>query len=100
MTDSNHTTDFALMNQLLFEGKHKQVKQMTEEALAEGIDVMSVLEDGLIAGMRVVGFTGGSHSWPGHADMLTEAGADTVITRFADLARVAEALMQWEGLPD
>ena len=25
------------------------------------------------AGMRVIGFTGGSHSYPGHADILTEA---------------------------
>ncbi len=47
--------DYALMNQLLFEGKHKIVQQMTEEALAEGLDVAAVLEDGLIAGMRVVG---------------------------------------------
>lgn len=47
--------DYALMNQLLFEGKHKIVKQMTEDALAEGRDVAEVLEDGLIAGMRVVG---------------------------------------------
>ena len=27
--------DYALMNQLLFEGKHEVVKQMTEAALAE-----------------------------------------------------------------
>jgi len=47
--------DYAVMNQLLFEGKHKLVKQMTEDALAEGRDVAEVLEDGLIAGMRVVG---------------------------------------------
>ena len=47
--------DYAEMNQLLFEGKHKIVKQMTEDALAEGRDVAEVLEDGLIAGMRVVG---------------------------------------------
>jgi 5-methyltetrahydrofolate--homocysteine methyltransferase len=44
-----------LMNQLLFEGKHEPVKKMTEDALAEGRPVMEVLEDGLIAGMRVVG---------------------------------------------
>jgi 5-methyltetrahydrofolate--homocysteine methyltransferase len=43
------------MNQLLFEGKHEQVKQMTEQALAEGRPAAEVLEDGLIAGMRVVG---------------------------------------------
>jgi 5-methyltetrahydrofolate--homocysteine methyltransferase len=47
--------DYALMNQLLFEGKHKEVKAMTEQALAEGRPVDEVLEDGLIAGMRVVG---------------------------------------------
>ena len=47
--------DYALMNQLLFEGKHEPVKQMTEAALAEGRPAMEVLEEGLIAGMRVVG---------------------------------------------
>ena len=47
--------DYALMNQLLFEGKHEPVKQMTEQALADGRQAMEVLEDGLIAGMRVVG---------------------------------------------
>jgi len=47
--------DYAEMNQLLFEGKHKVVKQMTEDALADGRPVEEVLEDGLIAGMRVVG---------------------------------------------
>jgi 5-methyltetrahydrofolate--homocysteine methyltransferase len=47
--------DYALMNQLLFEGKHEPVKKMTEDALAEDRPVMEVLEDGLIAGMRVVG---------------------------------------------
>src|SRR5512134_503465 len=47
--------DYALMNQLLFEGKHEPVKKMTEDALAEGRSAMEVLEEGLIAGMRVVG---------------------------------------------
>jgi 5-methyltetrahydrofolate--homocysteine methyltransferase len=47
--------DYAVMNQLLFEGKHHEVKRMTDEALALGIPAMEVLEDGLIAGMRVVG---------------------------------------------
>ena len=47
--------DYALMNQLLFEGKHEPVKQMTDAALAEGRPAMEVLEEGLIAGMRVVG---------------------------------------------
>jgi 5-methyltetrahydrofolate--homocysteine methyltransferase len=48
-------TDYAVMNQLLYEGKHKDVKAMTEEAIASGLPVDEVLEDGLIAGMRVVG---------------------------------------------
>jgi 5-methyltetrahydrofolate--homocysteine methyltransferase len=47
--------DYALMNQALFEGRHDAVRQMTEEALAEGRPAMEVLEDGLIGGMRVVG---------------------------------------------
>ncbi len=47
--------DYAKMNQLLFEGKHKIVKQMIEDALADGRPVKEVLDDGLIAGMRVVG---------------------------------------------
>jgi len=47
------------------------------------------------AGMRVIGFTGGAHSWPGHADALTEAGAETVIRRWGDLAAVLSALSGW-----
>jgi HAD superfamily hydrolase (TIGR01509 family) len=47
------------------------------------------------AGMRVIGFTGASHSWPGHADRLTEAGAETVIRRMADLQPVLAALSEW-----
>jgi 5-methyltetrahydrofolate--homocysteine methyltransferase len=48
-------TDYALMNQRLYEGKAADVKQMTEEALAEGLAVEDVLQEGLIAGMSVVG---------------------------------------------
>ena len=50
---------------------------------------------GRVAGMRVVGFTGASHSYPSHADQLTEAGAETVINRLADLPAVFEALGNW-----
>ena len=52
------------------------------------------------AGCRVVGFTGGAHTWPSHADVLTEAGAETVIKRFSDLPKVAEAFMAWGGLAE
>ncbi|MBO6725879.1 MAG: HAD family hydrolase [Rhizobiaceae bacterium] len=47
------------------------------------------------AGMRVIGFTGGSHSYPGHSDVLTEAGAETAINRWADLGPVLDALSVW-----
>jgi HAD superfamily hydrolase (TIGR01509 family) len=53
-----------------------------------------------LSGARVVGFTGGRHTWPGHADKLTEAGAETVIHRFADLPAVAAAFKEWGGLVD
>ncbi len=47
--------DYAEMNQLLFEGQHEALKRMTEEALAAGRPPTEVLEEGLIAGMAVVG---------------------------------------------
>jgi 5-methyltetrahydrofolate--homocysteine methyltransferase len=47
--------DYALMNQCLYEGKAKDVEQMTKDALAEGRSVQEVLSAGLIAGMSVVG---------------------------------------------
>ncbi len=47
------------------------------------------------AGMRVIGFTGAAHSYPGHADALTEAGAETVIRRWADFPAVVAALSDW-----
>ena len=50
------------------------------------------------AGMRVIGFTGGGHSWPGHADKLTEAGAETVINRMSDLNAVIRVLSEWRDV--
>ncbi|MFP3442613.1 hypothetical protein R0K18_33255, partial [Pantoea sp. SIMBA_133] len=47
------------------------------------------------AGMRVIGFTGGSHIQPGQADLLMEAGAETVIHRHQDLNVVIAALSEW-----
>ncbi len=49
------------------------------------------------AGMRTIGFTGASHTYPGHADALTEAGAETVIRRWADLKGVVTALSEWSA---
>src|SRR6266481_3254599 len=47
--------DYALMNQCLYEGKAQEVGQMTIDALAEGRPVQEILNEGLIAGMSVVG---------------------------------------------
>jgi len=47
--------DYALMNQYLYEGNAKEVEQRTKDALAEGRAVQEILNEGLIAGMSVVG---------------------------------------------
>ncbi|HUS38423.1 MAG: corrinoid protein [Pirellulales bacterium] len=47
--------DYTEMNQWLYEGKAPRVKEMTEQALEEGRDVEEILQEGLIAGMSVVG---------------------------------------------
>lgn len=47
--------DYSYMNQLLFEGKAKEVKELTQKAIDDGRDVHEVLNEGLIAGMSVVG---------------------------------------------
>ena len=47
--------DYAAMNQFLYEGKQAPVRDLTEAALGEGCTPEEVLEDGLIAGMSVVG---------------------------------------------
>ena len=39
------------------------------------------------AGMRAIGFTGGSHCRPSHADHLRQLGALEIITDFSELAR-------------
>lgn len=48
-------TDYALMNQFLYEGKAPKVKELTELALAAGREAEEILQEGLIAGMSVVG---------------------------------------------
>lgn len=47
--------DYAQINQFLYEGNAKEVDRLVREALAEGRPVDEVLNDGLIAGMSVVG---------------------------------------------
>ncbi|MDB5297645.1 MAG: hydrolase, partial [Phycisphaerales bacterium] len=43
------------------------------------------------AGMRVFGFTGGTHCRPGHRDRLLEAGAERVIGRMDELETLVPA---------
>ncbi len=47
--------DYAQLNQCLYEGNAKEVDRLVREALAGGRPVDEVLNDGLIAGMSVVG---------------------------------------------
>lgn len=49
------------------------------------------------AGMRVVGFIGGSHTYPTHAEKLMEAGAETTINKLSDFPAVVDALKSWDG---
>ncbi|MCO6186818.1 HAD family hydrolase [Rhizobium sp. L1K21] len=61
-------------------------------------DSVHGIEGARSAGMRVIGFTGGSHTYPSHSDKLTEAGAETVISRMVDLPPVIGALSEWAGI--
>jgi HAD superfamily hydrolase (TIGR01509 family) len=51
------------------------------------------------AGMRVIGFTGGKHSFAGHGDRLIDAGAETVVSRFTEIPAMVDAFEVWAG-PD
>ena len=53
------------------------------------------VEAAVAAGMRPIGFTGGSHSYPGHAETLMAAGAETTVNRMVDLAPTINALKSW-----
>ncbi|MEZ5800987.1 MAG: hypothetical protein R3D29_11675 [Nitratireductor sp.] len=46
---------------------------------------------------RASSIYGGKHSYPMHGDMLSEAGAETVIAKFADLPAVIDAFAAWDG---
>ncbi|MGI9401833.1 MAG: HAD family hydrolase [Rhizobiaceae bacterium] len=51
-----------------------------------------------LAGARIVGFTGGRHSYPAHGDQLLDAGAETVIASFGGLPALVDAFSQWAGM--
>jgi HAD superfamily hydrolase (TIGR01509 family) len=44
------------------------------------------------AGMRVIGFVGGSHCGPGHAEKLRQVGAQAVIERMTDLPGAVQTI--------
>ncbi|WP_200939539.1 HAD family hydrolase [Aureimonas sp. Leaf454] len=48
-------------------------------------DSVAGVTAGLAAGMEVVGFTGGLHAYPGHAEALLKAGAVEVVAHMRDL---------------
>ncbi len=60
-------------------------------------DSASGVKAGVAAGMAVIGFVGADHTWPGHAEVLMQAGAMTTVNRHADLAETIAALQAWEG---
>ncbi|NDW07384.1 HAD family hydrolase [Jiella pacifica] len=49
-------------------------------------DSVAGVHAGLAAGMRVIGFTGGLHSYSGHAAALLAAGAVEIVTNMCDLS--------------
>lgn len=55
------------------------------------------VQAGVAAGFRVIGFTGGDHTYLGHCDDLMDAGAETVIANHKDLPEVISALESWKS---
>lgn len=47
--------DLQAMSQYLQQGKAKEVKELTQQAIDEGTDVKEILESGLMSGMDVIG---------------------------------------------
>jgi HAD superfamily hydrolase (TIGR01509 family) len=59
-------------------------------------DSVAGVTGAVAAGMRVVGFTGASHSWPGHGEALMDAGALTIVKRLSQVPATLEALRAWQ----
>ena len=57
-------------------------------------DSVAGVQAALAAGMRVIGFIGGGHCGPDHAERLRQAGAPLVIDRMADLPDAVRRAMR------
>ncbi len=55
-------------------------------------DSTAGVQAAVAAGMRVIGFTGGGHCGPDHADKLRQAGATAIVARMADLPAAVKSL--------
>lgn len=55
-------------------------------------DSLAGIQAARAAGMRVIGFTGGGHCGPGHADSLRDVGATTIVAHMADLPQAVATL--------
>ncbi|NBJ11305.1 HAD family hydrolase [Microvirga arsenatis] len=55
-------------------------------------DSAAGVQGALAAGMRVIGFAGGAHCGPDHAEKLRQAGAHTIIERMTDLTSAVQVL--------
>ena len=57
-------------------------------------DSVAGVQAALAAGMRVIGFAGGGHCGPEHAEKLRQAGAPVVIERMADLTSTVQDMIR------
>jgi HAD superfamily hydrolase (TIGR01509 family) len=55
-------------------------------------DSTAGVQAAVAAGMRVIGFTGGGHCGPDHADKLRQAGATMIVARMAELPAAVRSL--------
>ncbi|RCK99997.1 MAG: family IA [Candidatus Tokpelaia sp. JSC189] len=76
----------------LYAAKQYQVSPANVIVLEDSVHGATAAKN---AGMRVVGFTGGSHAWLGLADALMKAGAETTISQHIDLPAVIETMEHW-----
>ena len=71
---------------------HPDLFLYAAKAMGAAVSDCVVVEDSVAgvtaarrAGMRAIGFVGGSHCQPGHAERLVAAGADRIVGDFRDL---------------